>query len=180
VDALRSVLETVDQLRASLEVLAAALEASTGQAAPDPESPIVLEYPVAGTGAAIWRLRQAQVDEWRTAFPGVDVEQECRTAYGWIVANKAKRKTVAGMPRFLNAWLSKAQNESGRRGPGLFTPKPAHRPWNPGAGAGEWICPHVDACNGQSQCRLSVALKRPERHDRAAYRLDEHGIPREM
>ena len=51
------------------------------------------------------------------AYPGVDVKAEVMKARAWAVSNPTKRKTPAGMPKFLNGWMSKAQNDGRRSGP---------------------------------------------------------------
>lgn len=55
----------------------------------------------------------------RKAYPGVNVDTELAKARSWCLANGTKRKTVRGIPKFLNAWMERAQN-----GHGI---KPVHR-----------------------------------------------------
>lgn len=54
---------------------------------------------------------QKDVDEWKTLYPSVDVEQELRSMRGWCLANKSSRKTRKGVNRFINGWLSKEQDK---------------------------------------------------------------------
>jgi hypothetical protein len=54
------------------------------------------------------------IADYQTIYPAVDVEQETRNMLGWLRSNPAKRKTKAGIDRFINAWLSKAQ-DSGKQ-----------------------------------------------------------------
>lgn len=56
---------------------------------------------------------QKQVDEFRKLYPAVNVDQELRNMRGWLIANKAKRKTKSGIMRFVNSWLAKEQNAGG-------------------------------------------------------------------
>jgi hypothetical protein len=104
--------------------------------APDPEpaSPVVATLPCVGTGAPEYPVTQQQVDDWREAFPGVDVLGEVRKARAWLEANPTKRKTARGMPRFLVAWLGRAQDR-GRAPPmpiGAPGPPPEPmKPWDP-------------------------------------------------
>lgn len=63
----------------------------------------------------------AQINEWRTLYPAVDVEQELRNMRGWLDANRAKRKTKNGILRFIAGWLAREQ-DSGRKAPS----KPVH------------------------------------------------------
>jgi hypothetical protein len=60
-----------------------------------------------------WTLAGSKLDEWSSAYPHLDVEAELRKARQWLIDNPPKRKTLRGMPRFLNGWLSRAQ-DSGR------------------------------------------------------------------
>ena len=54
------------------------------------------------------------VEEWKELYPAVDVEQELRNMRGWILAEKTRRKTKRGINRFINSWLSKAQDKSNK------------------------------------------------------------------
>lgn len=58
-------------------------------------------------------VTQPMVDEWKTAFPAVDVMQEVREMRAWCLANPDKRKTPRGVPAFAVRWLSKAQDRGG-------------------------------------------------------------------
>lgn len=86
-------------------------EAETAPAPPKPSAPsspcvitIILndktEFPIT----------QADVDGWQDLYPAVDVMQELRKMKGWADANPTKRKTKAGIKRFINSWLSKEQD----------------------------------------------------------------------
>lgn len=88
------------------------------------DSPIVLTFPVVGNEGPEWRLRRVQVDEWRAAFPGVDVVAECQKALGWVRADKGRRKTPRGMPKFLYGWIARSVN-SGTAVPDLGEPQEA-------------------------------------------------------
>lgn len=50
------------------------------------------------------------IELWIQTYPAVDVIQELKKIYSWLDANPTKRKTSNGMKRFINAWLSKAQD----------------------------------------------------------------------
>ena len=64
----------------------------------------------------VWELPAAMLQQFREDFPHLDVERHIREARSWCQTNPTKRKTPKGMPRFLSAWLTKAQN-SGRGSP---------------------------------------------------------------
>ena len=48
--------------------------------------------------------------EWAELYPAVDIMQELRKMKGWLDSNPTKRKTIRGIRRFINSWLSKAQD----------------------------------------------------------------------
>ena len=67
------------------------------------------------------------VQEWAGLYPAVDVIQQLRAMRGWLIANKQRRKTKAGIQRFIVNWLKKEQ-DSGKiqvksRGSGPDKPK---------------------------------------------------------
>lgn len=91
------------------------------------QPPRALELAAAQTPAALmffptagqphqWPLTDTLVNGWRRDYPNVDVLAECRKAHAWVQANT--KKTAKGMPRFLNAWLARAQDRAGGSGPG--------------------------------------------------------------
>ena len=51
------------------------------------------------------------VSEFTALYPAVDVMQELRNMRGWLLNNPRNRKTRSGICRFINAWLSTAQNK---------------------------------------------------------------------
>ena len=79
-----------------------------------------VEEPLADVEAIIlnngseWRPTVSQLDEYKRLYPGVDVIQEFRNMRGWCNANPAKRKTPAGIRRFVANWLSREQDRGGR------------------------------------------------------------------
>jgi hypothetical protein len=90
---------------------------------------VILTFPTAGTPKE-WHLTEAKVQEWAEAYPGVDVQAECRKALQWCRDNPKRKKTADGMTRFLNTWLSKAQNQGagvGRQDPKNNQPTEAER-----------------------------------------------------
>jgi hypothetical protein len=56
-----------------------------------------------------WTLPPGKIDEYRQAFPRLDVESELRKAGQWLIDNPARRKTAKGMLRFLSGWLGRAK-----------------------------------------------------------------------
>lgn len=90
-----------------------ALRPSTSPPPPAP-SAVVLTLPCVGTGPSEFAVTDAQLDKWRGAFPGLDVLAEVRKAGAWLDASPSKRKTHAGVPRFLVNWFTREQNNPRR------------------------------------------------------------------
>ena len=55
--------------------------------------------------------------KYRELYPAVKVEQELRNMVGWIDGSPTKRKTKTGIKKFVNSWLSKEQDQGGRKVP---------------------------------------------------------------
>lgn len=81
-------------------------------AVPDPTpDPVLTYFPASGPGAGKgWPLTAAKLAEWEAAYPGLDCRGELRKAKQWLLDNPGRRKTLAGMARFLGAWLGRAQD----------------------------------------------------------------------
>lgn len=60
-----------------------------------------------------FQISKAQVTEWQSAFPGVDVKTQLMQAKIWLRANPTRGKTRKGILRFAVGWLDKAQNSRG-------------------------------------------------------------------
>ncbi len=76
-----------------------------------------------------YSVKQGLVDEMATLYAAVDVMKEFRGMRAWLVTNPTKRKTKAGILRFVNSWLSRAQ-DSGRSSQGNVPPSapPSQKP----------------------------------------------------
>lgn len=61
------------------------------------------EYPV----------RQSLITEMAELYPSVNLGDEFRAMRAWSLTNQPKRKTLGGMPRFINTWLADKQNKGG-------------------------------------------------------------------
>lgn len=53
--------------------------------------------------------------EWAALYPAVDVMQQLREMRGWLLANRAKRKTRRGILQFITRWLAREQDKGPRR-----------------------------------------------------------------
>ena len=58
-----------------------------------------------------WQPTDEQLLGWQHAYPDVDVFAELNVMAVWLDSNEPKRKTEKGMPRFVNSWLSRANQK---------------------------------------------------------------------
>jgi hypothetical protein len=79
----------------------------------------VVEVPVLGN--KVFGVNQEMVSEWSKAYPAVDVVAELQKMRVWSLSNPSMQKTSNGIARFVNAWLSKAQDQAGKVPSGSFT-----------------------------------------------------------
>lgn len=85
----------------------------TEKSAPASSSPSVIDLPA--TQGMVVSITEADVAEWRDAFPAVDVLQQLRAMRQWLLANERNRKTARGMRKFVVSWLSRDQDRGGFR-----------------------------------------------------------------
>ena len=62
------------------------------------------------TSGQTYRLPESLYTSMVKAYPGISVMSELEKARVWLLANRTQMKTVTGVPRFLNSWMSRAQN----------------------------------------------------------------------
>ncbi|MBI1347223.1 hypothetical protein GC163_13160 [bacterium] len=105
----------------TLSLLPNSISSEQSSIAPSPSAenypdsnPIILEFPTKQSGQT-WPLRESKVREYESTFPRIDVLAELRKARQWCSDNPGKRKTAKGMPKFLGAWLAKADSEGNSR-----------------------------------------------------------------
>jgi len=60
-----------------------------------------------------YAVTSQKIGKYAELYPAVNVEQELRNITAWCLANAKKRKTRSGAEKFMNGWLSRAQNEGG-------------------------------------------------------------------
>ena len=60
-------------------------------------------------------VTQPEIDEWASAYPGVNVLQQLREMRAWCLANPAQRKTRRGFNAFVVRWLGKEQDKAGQQ-----------------------------------------------------------------
>lgn len=68
----------------------------------------------------------AAIAKWREAYPGINVDMEIAKAEAWQIANPNNRKS--NYVRFLNGWMSRAQDRAPRAGGGGPLPQRPGRP----------------------------------------------------
>jgi hypothetical protein len=114
------------------------------------EPAILTIFPIDGPGSSVgWPLTDALVAELSADFRTVDVLAECRKARAWVMASPERRKTAAGMRRFLTGWLSRAVDT--RR----VVPGGGHGPMTNGA---QTLKRRIDASGGGDH--LAEAMRR--------------------
>lgn len=95
--------------------------------ADSPKSPPVAEIIL--NDKSLYPLYQEDADEYAELYPAVDILQEFRKMVGWCKDNPKYRKTRSGIRRFINSWLSRAQDKA--------TKGTASKPLKPGMGTVE-------------------------------------------
>ena len=78
--------------------------------APDDESPCAGRFLL--NDGTEYAVSENDVVLYQQLYPGIDVSQELRNIQAWCLSNPKNRKTKAGAKRFLNGWLSRAQNSA--------------------------------------------------------------------
>jgi hypothetical protein len=81
-----------------------------------PPPVVVLTFPTDGDPRE-WALCESHLAEWAALYPTLDILAECRKALAWVTAAADRRKTAAGMRRFLTGWLNRATERGGVRKP---------------------------------------------------------------
>ena len=77
----------------------------------EPQAPSVLTLTL--NDGSEYPITQENIDEWKTAFPNVDVVQQLHAMKLWCKDNPKKRKTKTGIRRFVTSWLDREQNRGG-------------------------------------------------------------------
>lgn len=114
-----------------------------------------IQFPVVqkNGGSALWTVTPAQLRDWQTDFPHLDIVAEVRKARSWCVANLSRRKTARGMPRFLVGWLMRAE------GTGTLERRVAQRraDFRQEPTYTVWTCPHTPPCPHRLACKIVTA-----------------------
>lgn len=70
----------------------------------------VIAFPL--NDGSMYNVTENDVARYQQLYPGIDCMQELRNIVGWCESNPKNRKTKAGAKRFVNGWLSRAQNKA--------------------------------------------------------------------
>ena len=73
-----------------------------------PDAQEIITFPL--NDKTEYPIYDVDFEEWAELYPAVDIMQELRKMRGWLDSNPTKRKTIRGIRRFINSWLSKAQD----------------------------------------------------------------------
>ena len=57
-------------------------------------------------------ISRDQANEFADLYPAIDVPQQLRAIKAWCMSNPKNRKTRSGAMKFVNGWLSRAQNNA--------------------------------------------------------------------
>ncbi len=76
------------------------------ESSPTPRGPLSLP----AIGGKFWTPNENQVSSFREAYPGVSLESEFPRMRSWLESNTKNGKTLKGLSRFANSWLSRQQD----------------------------------------------------------------------
>nr|DAH25252.1 MAG TPA: hypothetical protein [Caudoviricetes sp.] len=76
---------------------------------------------------ALFPVEEDDISKWSALYPAVDILAELRKMAGWLDANPTRRKTKAGIRRFVNGWLAKEQDRGGSAPAPTYQSKAAER-----------------------------------------------------
>ena len=57
----------------------------------------------------LYEVEQTDLIMWKETYFNIDVIQQFREMYAWLVSNPSKRKTKRGIKKFINFWLSNSK-----------------------------------------------------------------------
>lgn len=95
-----------------------------------------------------WKPSKAQLDEYIRLYPGVDVYEQFRLMRAWSISNPSKRKTIRGVSKFVNGWLSRTQD------------RPQNRPYKKVQSVPEYMVePYTNQASDASNEQLQKEIK---------------------
>ncbi len=75
------------------------------------DSPVVERLPLIGT--EFFDVTENFINELEPLYPKVDVPATIREMKGWLIGNPTRRKTKAGIRRFITKWLARENEKHG-------------------------------------------------------------------
>ena len=100
-------------------------ESNVGAEPESASTPPVMTLPL--NDGALFPVEEDDISKWSALYPAVDILAELRKMAGWLDANPTRRKTKAGIRRFVNGWLSKEQDRGGSAPAPTYQSKAAER-----------------------------------------------------
>lgn len=67
---------------------------------------------------SVFIVPEKEISILKSAYPKIDVEAEIKKMAAWAMSNPAKRKTRRGIMRFVNSWLSSANDKQPKESKG--------------------------------------------------------------
>ena len=81
---------------------------------PEPKKPLTGEEYFAICRKEVSNTLEKNREIWGQAYPGIDLEQEAAKALSWLISHPRERKSL--FAKFLNGWMSRAQESCRSRG----------------------------------------------------------------
>lgn len=117
----------------------------SSEAEEQPSEP-VLVFSCVGTPKT-WALSEEKIEEWKETYPQTDVVACCKQALQWT--RDKQKKTAGGMPRFLNAWITRATNKGENR----LSESSKILPF--------WTSPHAENYTSNLREKFKAAMEKP-------------------
>ena len=144
---------------------------ANASSSPEPEksapaadaSPTVIELPC--VSGETYPISEADVAEWRSAFPAVDIRQQLAAARQWLIANPTRRKTRRGIRKFVVSWLDRRQNAAHSPPAQRSSADPPHQ------------LDRVNAILDEIQGKSRATQSQPNTIDGSFERADRSGAP---
>ena len=61
-----------------------------------------------------WKPDEKLFEEYKRLYPAINIESEFRKMRSWCLSNPSRRKTKAGVKRFVNNWLQKTSGDNSK------------------------------------------------------------------
>ncbi len=58
---------------------------------------------------SLFTLKNSDLNMYKHVYSKIDVEGELKVMVAWLLSNPSKRKTMRGILRFVNGWLSRSK-----------------------------------------------------------------------